>query len=119
MTTLRLAWLFARRSASARSTIILPVLAFAVVTALLLIVAGGAQAFFSWTDDEAGLYQLLAVVALSLLVVPLVVLGGSGTLDTADVSLPLRRGATVLTAHGDGPIALSGDLELIRCLPPR
>ena len=77
MTTLRLAWLFARRSASARSTVVLPVLAFAVVTALLLIVAGGAQAFFTWTDDEAGLYQVLAVVALSLLVVPLVALGGS------------------------------------------
>ncbi|MFP3513607.1 hypothetical protein SB775_29360, partial [Peribacillus sp. SIMBA_075] len=77
MTTLRLAWLFARRSASARSTVVLPVVAFAVVTALLLIVAGGAQAFFSWTDDLAGLYQALAVIALSLLVVPLVALGGS------------------------------------------
>lgn len=77
MTTLRLAWLFARRSASARSTVVLPVVAFAVVTALLLIVAGGAQAFFTWTDDMAGLYQVLAVVALSLLIVPLVALGGS------------------------------------------
>ncbi|NUU06070.1 FtsX-like permease family protein [Leifsonia sp. C5G2] len=77
MTTLRLAWLFARRSASARSTVVLPVVAFAVVTALLLIVAGGAQSFFTWTDDMAGLYQVLAVVALSLLIVPLVALGGS------------------------------------------
>lgn len=77
MTTLRLAWLFGRRSVSARSTVILPVVAFAVVTALLLIVAGGAQAFFSWTDDIAGIYQVLAVIALSLLVVPLVALGGS------------------------------------------
>ena len=77
MTTLRLAWLFGRRSVSARSTVILPVVAFAVVTALLLIVAGGAQAFFSWKDDIAGLYQVLAVIALSLLVVPLVALGGS------------------------------------------
>lgn len=77
MTTLRLAWLFARRSASSRSTVVLPVVAFTVVTALLLIVAGGAQAFFSWTDDTAGLYQVLAVIALSLLVVPLVALGGS------------------------------------------
>ncbi|WP_285115253.1 FtsX-like permease family protein [Leifsonia sp. fls2-241-R2A-40a] len=77
MTTLRLAWLFARRSATARSTVVLPVVAFAVVTALLLIVAGGAQAFFSWTDESAAVYQLLAVVALSLLVVPLVGLGGS------------------------------------------
>lgn len=77
MTTLRLAWLFARRTASARSTIILPLVAFSVVTALLLVVAGGAQAFFSWTDELAGIYQVLAVIALSLLVVPLVGLGGS------------------------------------------
>lgn len=77
MTTLRLAWLFARRSATARSTVVLPVVAFAVVTSLLLIVAGGAQAFFSWTDSTAGIYQVLAVIALSLLVVPLVALGGS------------------------------------------
>lgn len=77
MTTLRLVWLFARRSSSARSTVVLPAVAFAVVTALLLIVEGGAQAFFSWTDGDALVYQLLAVVALSLLVVPLVALGGS------------------------------------------
>ncbi|MDN4613041.1 permease [Leifsonia sp. F6_8S_P_1B] len=75
--TLRLAWLFARRGAADRSTVVLPIVAFSVVTALLLIVAGGAQAFFSWTDETAFLYQALAVVALALLVVPLVALGGS------------------------------------------
>ncbi len=77
MNTLRLAWLLGRRSATDRATIVLPVVAFAVVTALLLVVAGGAQAFFSWTDETAFLYQLLAVVALALLIVPLVALGGS------------------------------------------
>ncbi|MFJ3490818.1 FtsX-like permease family protein [Leifsonia aquatica] len=77
MTTLRLAWLFARRGAADRSTIALPVVAFAIVTTLLLIVAGGAQAFFSWTDDFAPVYQGLAVIALALLVVPLIALGGS------------------------------------------
>ncbi|KRC47179.1 permease [Leifsonia sp. Root227] len=77
MNTLRLAWLLGRRSAADRGTIVLPVVAFAVVTALLLIVAGGAQAFFSWTGETAFLYQLLAVVALALLIVPLVALGGS------------------------------------------
>ncbi|MGO4536967.1 FtsX-like permease family protein [Leifsonia sp. 2MCAF36] len=77
MTTLRIAWLFARRSASARSTVALPVVAFGVATALLLIVAGGAHAFFSWTDSDAGLYQTLTVIALSLLVIPLLALGGS------------------------------------------
>jgi hypothetical protein len=77
VTTLRIAWLFTRRTAADRSTVALPVIAFAVVTALLLIVTGGAQAFFSWTDGNAFLYQLLAVVALALLIVPLVALGGS------------------------------------------
>lgn len=50
----------------------------------------------------------------------LVVLGGEGTLETSDgAALPLHRGATVLTAHADGPIGLSGELDLIRCRPPR
>lgn len=49
----------------------------------------------------------------------LVVLDGTGTLESAAGSLPLRRGSTVLTAYGDGPLGLSGELELIRCRPPR
>jgi hypothetical protein len=118
MTTLRLAWLFARRSASSRSTVVLPVVAFAVVTALLLIVAGGAQAFFSWTDDIAGLYQVLAVIALSLLVVPLVALGGSAARLSArrrdDRLASLRllgatpRLVTALTVLESTALALAG-----------
>ena len=77
MTTLRVAWLFARRGADDRSTVLLPVIAFAVSSLLLLVVAGGAQAFFSWRDGDAFIYQGLAVIALALLVVPLVGLGGS------------------------------------------
>jgi mannose-6-phosphate isomerase len=49
----------------------------------------------------------------------LVVLDGAGTLESAAGSLPLRRGSTVLTAFGDGPVAVSGDVELLRCRPPR
>lgn len=49
----------------------------------------------------------------------LVVLDGTGTLESAAGSLPLRRGSTVLTAFGDGPVGLNGELELIRCRPPR
>ncbi|MDN4599193.1 class I mannose-6-phosphate isomerase [Leifsonia virtsii] len=49
----------------------------------------------------------------------LVVLDGTGTLESAAGSLPLRRGSTVLTAFGDGPVGLTGELELIRCRPPR
>ncbi|WP_349627048.1 hypothetical protein [Leifsonia sp. C5G2] len=49
----------------------------------------------------------------------LVVLDGTGTLESAAGSLPLRRGSTVLTAFGDGPVGLTGELQLIRCRPPR
>jgi mannose-6-phosphate isomerase len=48
----------------------------------------------------------------------LVVLDGAGTLESAAGSLTLRRGSTVLTAFGDGPVAVVGDVELIRCRPP-
>ncbi|WP_194422348.1 FtsX-like permease family protein [Microbacterium abyssi] len=55
----------------------LPVAAFGIVTALVLTVVGGAQTFWSWTDQDAGLYQALAAMALVLLVVPLLGLGGA------------------------------------------
>ena len=55
----------------------LPAAAFAIVTALVLTVVGGAQAFWSWSDPEAPVYQALAAIALVLLVVPLVNLGGA------------------------------------------
>ena len=48
-----------------------------------------------------------------------VVLDGSGTLDSAAGSLPLKRGDTVLTAFADGPLVIGGTLDLIRCRPPR
>jgi len=75
--TLRVAWLLARSGTGSRAATLLPIVAFAVVTALLLVVAGGAQAFWSWTDQTAGVYQVLSAIALALLVVPLLALGGS------------------------------------------
>ena len=57
--------------------LVLPVIAFGVVTALVLTVVGGAQSFWTWTDDYAALYQALASTALVLLVVPLMSLGGA------------------------------------------
>ncbi|WP_127794714.1 permease [Agromyces sp. LHK192] len=73
----RIAWLLARPGRSGAATLVLPIVAFAIVTALLLTVLGGAQSFWTWTDDTAFTYQLLAVVALVLLVVPLGSLGGA------------------------------------------
>ncbi|MGW8483962.1 permease [Microbacterium sp. NPDC055903] len=55
----------------------LPIIAFGSVTALVLTVLGGAQTFWSWTDPEAGIYHILAAIALVLLVVPLATLGGA------------------------------------------
>ncbi|MEV7662887.1 FtsX-like permease family protein [Paenarthrobacter sp. NPDC089316] len=78
---LRLTPYLARSGSSLRETGLrdagLPILAFGTVTALLLTVAGGSQVFWSWTDDIAGTYQALAVVAMVLLVIPLLTLGAS------------------------------------------
>jgi mannose-6-phosphate isomerase len=48
----------------------------------------------------------------------LIVVSGDGTLDTAAGSLELRRGATVLVPFGAGSSQLTGELTLLRCLPP-
>ncbi len=55
----------------------LPIAAFGIVTALVLTVVGGAQSFWTWTDEYAPVYQALAAIALVLLVVPLMNLGGA------------------------------------------
>ncbi|KJQ52986.1 FtsX-like permease family protein [Microbacterium sp. SA39] len=59
------------------SVLALPIVAFGVVTTLVLTVIGGAQSFWGWTDPEAPIYQALAAIALVLLVVPLMSLGGA------------------------------------------
>lgn len=69
--------LLLRPAPGQNAVLALPIVAFALVTALVLTVVGGAQAFWSWTDDMAGLYQALAAIALVLLVVPLAGLGGA------------------------------------------
>lgn len=77
MTTLRLALLLARRGEGSRAAVILPIVAFAVSTALLLTVVAGAVTFFTFPDADATLYPVLAIVATLLLVVPLTSLGAS------------------------------------------
>ncbi|GAA1242474.1 hypothetical protein JOF42_002087 [Microbacterium phyllosphaerae] len=59
------------------AVIALPTIAFALVTALVLTVVGGAQSFWTWNDGYGPLYQALAAIALVLLVVPLANLGGA------------------------------------------
>lgn len=69
--------LLLRPAPGQNSVLALPVVAFAVVTMLVLTVIGGAQSFWGWTDEIAPLYQALAAIALVLLVVPLMSLGGA------------------------------------------
>jgi len=59
------------------AVVVLPTVAFGVVTALVLTVVGGAQSFWTWTDEYGPVYQALAAIALVLLVVPLANLGGA------------------------------------------
>lgn len=74
---LRLAWMLARPAAASPATVVLPIVAFGVTTALLLIVAGGVLMFWRWTNETAFLFQTLSLLALALLVVPLATLGGA------------------------------------------
>jgi hypothetical protein len=119
-TALRLAPLFARRASDDRAAVVLPVAGFAVVTALLAVVVGGAQAFFSWEGEVAGTYQALAVIALALLLVPLGTVGASAARlaarrrDDRLASLRLlgatRRTVTTLTVVEAAATALVGAL---------
>jgi mannose-6-phosphate isomerase len=48
----------------------------------------------------------------------LVVVGGSGRLETAGGALDLDRGDTVLVPFAAGPGEVRGEVEVVRCLPP-
>ncbi|MFZ4895543.1 FtsX-like permease family protein [Plantibacter sp. Mn2098] len=73
----RLTWLLSRPGAQSLATIALPVIAFTVMSALVLIVVGGTMMFWRWDTEAAVLYQVLSVFALAILIVPLVSLGGA------------------------------------------
>ncbi|MCW1250666.1 permease [Acaricomes phytoseiuli] len=75
LTAARLTWLTAR--SGPRGTLVLPIVAFTLTTTLLLIVVAGALSFFRWQDNLGVMYQVLAAIALTLLVVPLLSLGGA------------------------------------------
>lgn len=88
MSTSMRMWLLLRRRDAGRSdpqrlTSVLAVVAFAVTTAVALLVLGGFQAFAerarfaSAIDSDAGMYVLLAGTAAGLLLIPLVTLGGA------------------------------------------
>ena len=80
--TLSILWMLSRPTPGSNTVMVLPAVAFALVAALLLIVLAGALSFFTNTaaDDPsglAGIYQMLAAFAVSLMVLPMMTLGGS------------------------------------------
>lgn len=80
--TLSILWMLSRPAPGSKAVMVLPAVAFALVTALLLIVLAGALSFFTnpSADDSsglAGIYQMLAAFAVSLMVLPMMTLGGS------------------------------------------
>lgn len=93
----QLAPVLLRGSRSDRRTQVLPVIAFAVVTALTLTVVGGAGFFLTLgergvDDSYQGLYVAMAGVALAILAVPLLALCSSA------VRLSTRRRDTRLSS---------------------
>ncbi|GAA5154427.1 FtsX-like permease family protein [Microbacterium pseudoresistens] len=74
-----------RPSRGQGATLVIPMIAFAIVSALILTVVGGAQSFWGWADGGDVTYPVLAAIALVLLVVPL------GTLGAGAARLSARR----------------------------
>lgn len=68
-----------RPARQGRAAVALPIVAFAVTTALLLLVVGGARMFLvdPRAADGNGLYGVFAMLALLLLAVPLITLGAA------------------------------------------
>lgn len=118
--TAQLARLLAGPTLADRASWALPVTAFGVVSALSLSVAGGVQFFLRVDGPMAAVYQLCAMVALVLLILPLATLAGAAAkLSTSrrDVRLSSLRliGATsttvrLLTLLETSAMALSGAL---------
>ena len=81
LTALRVAALLGRPRGTGAGAVMLPLVAFAVVTALVLVTTGGALALWTWDGPDPDAlqptYQGLTAIAVVLLVVPLATLGGS------------------------------------------
>ena len=70
-----MAWLLGRPTPARRAPLLLTLSAYAVVSALVLVVVGGALSFRQFDTEAQGFYLSLAALAVMLLVIPLLVLG--------------------------------------------
>ncbi|WP_051208301.1 hypothetical protein [Propionicicella superfundia] len=128
MSTLRLWWLLRRRrqvdtSDPARLTGVLAVIAFAVTTAMALVVGGGFLAFWrradagtSVGDYDGGSYVFLAGFAVLLLLVPLTTLGAAAArlaVARRDARLAALRLAGGTTAQVSALTVLDATLQSV------
>lgn len=76
-TTLRLSLLFARPGRVAVGEMLLPVVAYAVTTAMITVIIGGTEMFWRVSGDFDLAYRLVSAFALALLIVPMSSLGAA------------------------------------------
>lgn len=125
MTLFSLAWLLGKPTKQRRGPLLLTAGAYALVSALVLTVTAGALSFSRVQNDLTGMYQILAALAVVLLVVPLAVLGSAAARLSArslDERLSTVRllGATpgqvtLMTVIESAAIALAGALGGVVC----
>ena len=110
MQMLRLAWMLGRPRGAGRAPLLLTASAYAMVSALMLLVLGGALSFTRFAPEVQGTYVSLAGFALVLLMVPLLVLGAAAVKLSAraqDRALSSMR----LLGAGTGQIAAVAVLQ--------
>lgn len=78
-------WLMLRPARTDRSTLALPVVTFAVITAAVLVGGVLARQFWQAQDNDFGIYKIMAATLVALLVVPV------GTLGADAAKLSARR----------------------------
>jgi mannose-6-phosphate isomerase len=83
---------------------------------------GGVATLFP--PDADPFFQAEDIVVTESIVLPaqysvLIVLDGTGTLETASSQTPVARGSTVLIPYSAGDLTVRGELHALRCLPPR
>ena len=81
--------LLSRPGRQGRAAIVLPLVAFAVTSALLLTVVGGTRMFLTQAAGEFEyLYAILSVLALLLLAVPVLTLGAAAARLSTEAPAP-------------------------------
>ncbi|WP_159612243.1 FtsX-like permease family protein [Glutamicibacter sp. JC586] len=112
MNMLHLSWLLARPVKNRLAPQILTVSAYAILSAILLIVLGGAHSFTTFEAEAQGTYVPLAALAVVLLVIPLLVLGASAARLSARANDRALSSLRLLGATG-GQVSILAVLQAV------